>query len=76
MSDRVVTVCAAYDDEAGVWYVEDSNLPGLVTEARSLEALRAKLPAIVEDIIEANGLDMHGDIPIEVTARAQTIAHA
>jgi hypothetical protein len=76
MPDQVITVRAAYDDEAGVWYVEDSNLPGLVTEARSLEALRAKLPAVVEDIIEANGLDMHGAIPIEVTARIQAVAHA
>jgi Domain of unknown function (DUF1902) len=71
---RLVVVTAAYDDEARVWYVEESNIPGLRTEAPSIEDLRVKLPGLVEDLIEANGLDFHGDVPIEVIAHTRTMA--
>jgi Domain of unknown function (DUF1902) len=71
---RLIVVTAAYDDEAKVWYVEESNLPGLRTEAPSIEALREKLPALVEDLVEANNLDFRGEIPIEVIAHTRTIA--
>lgn len=58
---RLIVVTAKYDDEANVWYVEESNVPGLRTEAPSIEALRAKLPALIEDLVEVNQLDFHGD---------------
>jgi hypothetical protein len=54
--------------------VEHSNVPGLRTEAPSLEALRDKLPGMVEDLIELNQLDFRGDVPIEVIAHARTMA--
>lgn len=69
---RLIVVTAKYDDEAKVWYVEESNVPGLRTEAPSIEALRAKLPGLVEDLVELNRLDFHGEIPIEVIAHART----
>ncbi len=69
-----VSVKAAYDDNAHVWYVEESNVPGLNTEAPSVEALRAKLPGLVEDLIELNQLDFHGEVLIEVTAHTSTTA--
>lgn len=71
---RIVVVTAAYDDEAKVWYIEKSNVPGLRTEAATLEALREKLPGLVEDLIQVNELDFHGDVPIEVIAHASTMA--
>jgi hypothetical protein len=69
---RLIVVTAKYDDEANVWYVEESNVPGLRTEAPSLEALRAKLPGLVEDLVEINQLDFRGEVPIEVIAHART----
>jgi hypothetical protein len=36
-----------WDAEAGVWYIEDSNVPGLVGEAATLEAMMALLQARV-----------------------------
>ena len=71
-----VTVHAAYDEDARVWYVESSSLPGLRAEADSIEALRARLPGLVEDLIELNRVDLHGDVAIEVIAHAHTVAHA
>jgi Domain of unknown function (DUF1902) len=43
---RKVIVHAAYDDCAGVWYVESSSLYGLRAEADSLEALPRGFPVL------------------------------
>jgi predicted RNase H-like HicB family nuclease len=42
----------AWDDEAKVWYVEESDIPGLATEADTLEELRRKVPIIIQDLLE------------------------
>ena len=47
-------------------------MPGLRTEAPTIEALRAKLPGLIEDLVELNQLDFHGEVPIEVIAHART----
>lgn len=47
-------VSAAYDDEAGVWYVADSEVPGLSCEAEIADGLLAKLARIVPELIELN----------------------
>lgn len=73
MSNPLIVVKAAYDPEAGVWYVESSDLPGVNAEADSLELLAAKLPDIVADLIEASGdTDLRGEIPIELIAHTST----
>ena len=50
MSRHVVVRCA-WDDEADVWFVQESDVPGLVTEADTLEALRRKLPEMIQDLL-------------------------
>ena len=47
--NRLIVVRATWDDEAKVWVAESADLPGLVTEAESLDALDAKLPGLVQD---------------------------
>ena len=37
------------DEEAGVWYVSDTNFPGLVAEASSERELQDKIRALVHD---------------------------
>jgi hypothetical protein len=46
----MIIVCAVWDPEARVWIAESSDLPGLVTEAETVEALRAKIPAMMRDL--------------------------
>ena len=41
---------AAYDRESGVWYVCESNVPGLATEAASLDELAEKLAIMIPDL--------------------------
>lgn len=71
---RTVTVKAAYDPEANVWYVEESNLPGLSAEAESVDALAAKLPGMVIDLFEENGFDFE-ESEADSTPPIELIAH-
>jgi predicted RNase H-like HicB family nuclease len=51
ISQRVITVRASWDDDADVWIAESPDLPGLLTEAPTLDALDAKLPGIIQDLL-------------------------
>ena len=42
------------DEEAGVWYVSDTNFPGLVAEAASERELQDKIRALVPELYELN----------------------
>lgn len=66
---KPIIVHADWDPEASVWVATSSDLTGLVTEAPSIEALRAKLPGIILDLIEVYEID---DAPasIELVARS------
>jgi predicted RNase H-like HicB family nuclease len=66
---RPVVVHADWDAEAGVWVATTQDIRGLVTEADTIEALRAKLPSMIIDLLEETGVT---DLPasIEIIARA------
>ena len=55
-----------WDAEAGVWYVEDSNVPGLVGEAPTLEAMMTLLRVRVPEMLAENGCPADDDIPLRV----------
>jgi hypothetical protein len=46
-----VRVRAEWDDQAQVWVAESSNLPGLVTEAETVEKLFEKLRGIIPELL-------------------------
>jgi predicted RNase H-like HicB family nuclease len=50
-----VRVDATWDEEARVWVAESDDVPGLVTEAESLEALLGKLRVLIPELLEENG---------------------
>lgn len=66
---RPIIVTADWDPEAAVWVATTRDLRGLVTEADTIEALRAKLPGMIFDLLEEAGIS---DMPasIEIIARA------
>ena len=74
MIGSLIVVKAAYDAEARVWFVEDSDLHGLNAEGTTLEELVEKLPNLVADLLQANGYDPEGarEVPIELIAHAST----
>ncbi|HVQ06916.1 MAG TPA: DUF1902 domain-containing protein [Allosphingosinicella sp.] len=48
------TIRAEYDPEAKVWWTSDSDVPGLVTEAETLEELAEKLEYLVGEMVVEN----------------------
>ena len=55
MRRRPYTVEARWDAEARVWVAESSDVPGLATEASSLDQLIKKLRVMIPELLQANG---------------------
>lgn len=53
--DKPFYVHAEWDAEAGVWVAESNDVPGLATEAATVEALVAKLETMIPELLAANG---------------------
>lgn len=63
----MLEVRAYWDSEAKVWWTESDDIPGLVTEASTVEKLIENILALAPDLIELNNVT--GDeIPISVMA--------
>ena len=76
---KIYFVRAEWDDEAAVWVATSDDVPGLATEADTLEALSGKLNTLVPELLEANGHLDTNEVPFELLTRrfsvAQRIAH-
>jgi len=76
MAGEIIVVKAARDADAGVWFVEESDVPGLRLEAESLEALMEKIPGAILDLLEVAGPQGAAagglDLPVELIAHAST----
>jgi predicted RNase H-like HicB family nuclease len=66
---RHAIVRAAWDDEAGVWYVEESDIPGLATESETLDGLRQRIRDIIPDLLE-DADDRPEAIELDIIAHA------
>ncbi len=68
-------VRAEWDADAGVWVATSDDVPGLVTEAPTIEALDSKLKVMVPELLEANGcMPTDGAIAVELFARRFTVS--
>lgn len=54
MESAVYHVHADWDPEAGVWVATSDDVPGLATEAPTVEALTEKLRTMIPELLEAN----------------------
>ncbi len=66
---KPIAIHADWDPDASVWVATTQDLRGLVTEADSIEALRAKLPGMILDLLDESD---SSDLPasIEIVARS------
>ena len=71
---KVFFVRAEWDPESDVWVATSDDVPGLVTEASTLEALSTKLETLVPELLDANGYSGEPEVPIELLARRFSIA--
>jgi len=53
-STKALKIQARWDEDAGVWYVADSDVPGLHAEAETPEALLETLRELVPELVESN----------------------
>ncbi len=68
MGERVLKVAARWDEEGRVWWAESADIPGLVTEAPTFDALIERITQIAPEIIELNRVVPIGtEIVIAVT---------
>ncbi|SDR08293.1 protein of unknown function [Rhizobiales bacterium GAS191] len=74
MMRRHAVVRVAWDDEAKVWYVEDSDIQGLATEADTLEALRERIKIITADLL-SDAPDRPDDVELDIIAYAHDRVH-
>ena len=73
-----IVVRATWDPEASYWVAESPDVPGLATGAATLNELAAKLPGIIQDLLEgteASNLP-ETEIPIEIIASTSTKVRA
>jgi predicted RNase H-like HicB family nuclease len=65
-------VQADWDPETGVWVATSEDVPGLATEAETIEALTEKLRVMVPELLEANQmLPSNSAISFELTSHRQ-----
>ena len=72
---RVAVVKAAFDDDAGVWHVEHSEIEGLRVEGDTFEAFRQSVADAAADLAFGEGGGTE-DIHIEIVAHASVRARA
>ncbi|MBI4754172.1 MAG: DUF1902 domain-containing protein [Betaproteobacteria bacterium] len=72
---KVLFIRAEWDADAGVWVATSDDVPGLATEAETLEALSAKLDVMVPELLDANGCLDGPEVPFELLARKFSVVH-
>lgn len=77
MTTKTYTVACLWDEEARMWYVAETDVPGLATEAATLEEMEQKLLRIIPELIELNdGSATRRNVPFELIARKHELARA
>ena len=72
---QVFKILANWDAAAAVWVAESDDVPGLVTEADTIDGLIAKLKVMIPELLEANGAVMdEEEIPFTLLSSCTTVA--
>ena len=64
---RVYYVKADWDEEAKVWYVSSTDVPGLAVEAETPQELLTILDEVVPELVHLNGDGGEAVVPYSVT---------
>jgi len=67
MESLTYHVQADWDPDAGVWVATSADVPGLATEAETIEDLTNRLRTMIPELLEANGL-LAGGVPSDSIA--------
>lgn len=72
---KILFIRAEWDADADVWVATSDDVPGLATEAETIEALSLKLESMVPELLDANGYPDGPEVPFELLARKFSVAH-
>lgn len=72
--EKALFVRAEWDEEAAVWVATSDDVPGLVAEADTAEALLVKLRVLIPELLDANGFPDSGEVPFELFSRRFDVA--
>jgi hypothetical protein len=67
------SVKCARDAKARVWYVSDTNVPGLATECATVEAMTRKLRVLIPELLSLNVGAAAVEVPVELLWRKQEL---
>ncbi len=73
MQRSMIVVRALWDAEAEVWVATSEDLPGLVTEADTPQALMAKLHTMIPDLLKEEETDFAGLLEIPVMLMSEQL---
>jgi predicted RNase H-like HicB family nuclease len=72
-----LNVRAVWDKDAAVWIATSDDIPGLITEADTIDQMLAKLKTMIPELLEANGvLDDLDEIPFNLLSECSATAHS
>jgi len=72
---KPIFIRAEWDEEANMWVATSDDIPGLVTEAETIENLVEKLKIIVPELLEANGITYEKELSLEILSRRFELIH-
>ena len=69
MKGKPLFIRAEWDDEAMVWVATSDDVPGLATEAVTMEDLIGKLKVMIPELLMANNTVIEDEVPFEIITR-------
>ena len=69
MDAHTYTVTCHWDQKAHAWYVAESDVPGLATEAATVEEMERQLLTLIPELLELNEPGFVAPAPFELVAR-------
>ena len=66
---RVLLVRVDWDPDMKVWVADSNDVPGLATEAETVDALMSKLKVMIPELLELNGWPDQEEVPFELLIR-------
>jgi hypothetical protein len=62
-----------WDADARVWFVSETNVPGLATESATVEAMTKKLRTLIPELLAMNVGESEIEVPVELLWRKQEL---
>jgi predicted RNase H-like HicB family nuclease len=67
--DKPLCIHADWDAEASMWVASSHDVPGLATEAETVESLLRKLEVMIPELLDANDIAGPQPLTFELLAR-------